>query len=79
VVPRTIHYVVCPFTHHQSHGLWPWFFTLVSPALANPETGFSGIQASYTTVLQQLTGVGTGLVNMTGVHQELLKHKASAT
>jgi hypothetical protein len=27
VVLRTIHYVVCPFTPHQSLGLWPWFFT----------------------------------------------------
>lgn len=51
-------------------------FILVSPTLANSETGFAGIQAQYNAVLQQLTGVGTVLVNMTGVHQELLKHKA---
>jgi lysophospholipase L1-like esterase len=51
-------------------------FIVVSPTLANPETGFAGRQAEYAAVLRELNGIGTVLVDMTGVHQELLKRKA---
>ncbi len=51
-------------------------FILFAPMLANPESGFSGSQALYKAKLQTLIGAGVDVVDMTGVHQELLKHKA---
>lgn len=51
-------------------------FILVAPMLANPESGFSGAQATYKAKLQTLVGAGVSLVDMTGTHQELLKRKA---
>lgn len=50
-------------------------FILVAPMLANPDSSYSGSQASYKASLQTLTGVGTVLADLTGVHQELLNHK----
>jgi len=50
-------------------------FILIATTLANPETFFAGQQVNYQYVLQELVGVGIELVNMTGVHQELLKYK----
>ncbi|MBF0431005.1 MAG: T9SS type A sorting domain-containing protein [Fibrobacteria bacterium] len=50
-------------------------FILVSPTLANNESPFAGTQASYKTVLNELTGEGVVLADITSVHQELLKQK----
>lgn len=50
-------------------------FILVATTLANPETFFAGQQINYKPVLQELVGNSIELVNMTGVHQELLKYK----
>ncbi|MEI7502782.1 MAG: SGNH/GDSL hydrolase family protein [Paludibacter sp.] len=50
-------------------------FILVSPTVANPESNFVGQQVNYNAVLQELKKEGIAVVNMTGVHQELLKHK----
>lgn len=51
-------------------------FILVSTTLANPESYFAGLQAAYKPKLQAMLGPGVELVDMTGVHQELLKRKA---
>ena len=50
-------------------------FILVSGMLANPETYFSGLQAEYKQVLQELTCNGVVFANMTDIHNELLKYK----
>ncbi len=50
-------------------------FILIATTLANPETGFAGQQANYKAKLQTLVGLGVEMVDMTGVHQELLKFK----
>lgn len=51
-------------------------FILVSTMLANPESKFVGTQRDFTRVLEELTGPGCALVNMTAVHDELLQHKS---
>jgi len=50
-------------------------FILVSTMLANPETLNNGNQDSYKPELQSLTGVSTAMLDMTGIHEELLKTK----
>ncbi|MEQ7799672.1 SGNH/GDSL hydrolase family protein [Pedobacter sp. ASV1-7] len=51
-------------------------FILVSPMLANPFATQSKIQSKYKAELQKLTGKGVVLADLTGTHQELLKHKS---
>lgn len=51
-------------------------FILVSTMLPNPESFFTGTQADFKKVLQELTGPGIALVDMTEVHRELLKYKS---
>ncbi|MFN8343588.1 MAG: SGNH/GDSL hydrolase family protein [Spirosomataceae bacterium] len=51
-------------------------FILVSPMLPNPASLFVGTQTEFTKVLQELTGKGSVLVDMTDVHRELLQHKS---
>ncbi|MCU6710921.1 SGNH/GDSL hydrolase family protein [Paenibacillus sp. J5C_2022] len=50
---------------------------LVAPSLANPEAIHSGFQSLYAPVLEEISEAMTGVmtVDMTAVHQELLKHK----
>jgi lysophospholipase L1-like esterase len=51
-------------------------FILICPLHANPEAAlFEGKQALFATKLEELAGTGIKVVNMTGVHAELLKHK----
>nr|WP_121272177.1 SGNH/GDSL hydrolase family protein [Pedobacter schmidteae] len=50
-------------------------FILVSPMLANPYAMQSKIQHLYKTELKKLTKKGVVLADLTGVHQQLLKHK----
>lgn len=50
-------------------------FILIAPMLANPASGFSGLQPLYKAELDKLAGKGIVVADMTGVHQELLKHK----
>lgn len=50
-------------------------FILVSPMLPNPESTFVGCQKEYRNVLQELTGAGTAMVDMTAVHEQLLQRK----
>jgi len=50
-------------------------FVLVATTLANPESYFAGRQADYLKELQSLAGVGVVIVDMTGIHQELLSKK----
>lgn len=50
-------------------------FILVAPMTANPETFFAGYQTSYLPKLQTLVGPGVDVVDMSGTHLELLKHK----
>lgn len=51
-------------------------FILVSTMLPNPESKFVGTQRDFKKVLEELTGPGTALVDMTAVHDELLQHKS---
>lgn len=51
-------------------------FILVSTTMPNPESEFTGTQAQFKAVLQELTGEGVVLVDMTAVHNALLKHKS---
>lgn len=51
-------------------------FIVVSPMLANPFATQSKIQSQYKAELQKLTGKGIVLADLTGTHQELLKHKS---
>ncbi|MDB5106520.1 MAG: hypothetical protein JWP91_4209 [Fibrobacteres bacterium] len=51
-------------------------FILIAPTVANPEVSWHGDQTVYRPKLQTLAGSGVELVDMTGVHQELLKHKS---
>jgi lysophospholipase L1-like esterase len=51
-------------------------FILVSTMLPNPESLFTGTQEEFKSVLEELTGPGIVLVDMTEVHRELLKHKS---
>ncbi|MBF0432709.1 MAG: SGNH/GDSL hydrolase family protein [Fibrobacteria bacterium] len=51
-------------------------FILVTTTLPNPEIPFSDIFLDYATALKQLAGQGVAIADMTGAHQELLKHKA---
>ncbi len=51
-------------------------FILVAPMLPNPESNFVGTQESLKKVLEELTGKGIILVDMTSVHIELLKYKS---
>jgi lysophospholipase L1-like esterase len=51
-------------------------FILVSTMLPNPESLFTGTQEDFKSVLEELTGPGIVLVDMTEVHRELLKHKS---
>lgn len=51
-------------------------FILVSTMLPNPESRFTGTQPDFKKVLEELTGKGIVLVDMTDVHRELLKHKS---
>lgn len=50
-------------------------FILVAPILANPETYFAADQASYKQELDSLRGKGIIVIDMTGIHSELLKYK----
>jgi lysophospholipase L1-like esterase len=51
-------------------------FILIGPLHANPEAAlFEGKQPQYEAKLEELKGTGVIVVNMTGVHTELLKHK----
>jgi lysophospholipase L1-like esterase len=50
-------------------------FILIAPMLANPTSVFSGLQSLYKAELDKLAGKGIVVADMTGVHQELLKHK----
>jgi lysophospholipase L1-like esterase len=51
-------------------------FILVSTMLPNPESLFTGTQPGFKKVLEELTGPGITLVDMTDVHRELLKRKS---
>jgi lysophospholipase L1-like esterase len=51
-------------------------FILVATMLPNPESLFEGTQRQFKAVLEELTGPGITLVDMTAVHDELLKHKS---
>ncbi len=51
-------------------------FILVSTMLPNPESFFTGTQPDFKKVLEELTGPGITLVDMTEVHRELLKYKS---
>lgn len=51
-------------------------FILVSTMLPNPESKFLGTQRDFKKVLEELTGDGCVLVDMTAVHDQLLKHKS---
>ncbi len=51
-------------------------FILVTTMMPNPESDFLGTQASFKKVLEDLTGPGIVLVDMTSVHTELLKYKS---
>lgn len=51
-------------------------FLLVSPMLPNPASSAAGLQAAYAEPLRRLCRQeGAAFVDMTGVHQELLKRK----
>ncbi|SDL35603.1 Lysophospholipase L1 [Pedobacter sp. ok626] len=50
-------------------------FILISPMLANPYATQSKIQSLYKPELQKLIKKGVVLADLTGTHQELLKHK----
>jgi len=50
-------------------------FILISPMLANPYATQSKIQSLYKAELQKLIRKGVVLADLTGTHQELLKHK----
>lgn len=50
-------------------------FILIATMLPNPESLFVGTQSEFKKVLEELTGQGIILVDMTAVHRELLKHK----
>jgi len=51
-------------------------FILVATMLPNPESNFVGTQPFFKKVLDELTGPGIVLVDMTAVHAELLKYKS---
>jgi hypothetical protein len=51
-------------------------FILVSTMLPNPESKFVGTQRDFKRVLEELTGPGCILVDMTAVHDELLQRKS---
>ncbi|MBK7713611.1 MAG: SGNH/GDSL hydrolase family protein [Bacteroidales bacterium] len=51
-------------------------FILVATMMPNPESDFTGTQASFKKVLTELTGEGIVLMDMTSVHTELLKYKS---
>ncbi len=51
-------------------------FILVSTMVPNPESRFVGTQRDFKKELQELTGPGCTLVDMTSVHDELLRHKS---
>ncbi len=50
-------------------------FLLISTMLPNPESFFVGTQRDFKKVLEELTGPGCTLVDITAVHDELLQHK----
>lgn len=50
-------------------------FILVAPTVANPESCFEGQQVNYGPKLKTLEGIGVQVVDMTTVHQVLLKRK----
>ena len=51
-------------------------FILVTPMLPNPESFFTGTQAEFKSVLEELKMPGIVLADMTEVHRELLKYKS---
>ncbi len=51
-------------------------FILVSTMVPNPESKFVGTQRDFKKELEKLTGPGCALVDMTAVHDELLRHKS---
>ncbi len=51
-------------------------FILVSTMVPNPESKFVGTQRDFRKELEELTGPGCVLVDMTSVHDELLRHKS---
>ncbi len=50
-------------------------FILIAPMLANPQSVFDGLQPLYKQELDKLATKGVVVADITGVHQELLKHK----
>lgn len=50
-------------------------FILIATTLANPETFYAGQQVNYGPKLKELAGRGVVVVDMTTVHQELMKGK----
>ena len=51
-------------------------FILIASMLPNPESNFVGTQEYFKKKLQELTGKGIVLVDLSSVHAELLKHKS---
>jgi len=51
-------------------------FILVAPMLPNPESNFTGTQKLFLKSLEALSGPRVRIVDMGGVHEELLKHKS---
>ncbi|WP_145856684.1 SGNH/GDSL hydrolase family protein [Pedobacter suwonensis] len=51
-------------------------FILIAPMLANPLAVQDGLQGQYLQVLNQLASTDVEVVDMTGVHRELLRNKA---
>ena len=51
-------------------------FILISTMVPNPESKFVGTQRDFRKELQELTGSGCTLVDMTSVHDELLRYKS---
>lgn len=51
-------------------------FILVAPMLPNPESKFLGTQPLFKKVLDELSGPGVIVTDITAVHRELLKHKS---
>ena len=51
-------------------------FILVATMLPNPESKFTGTQPRFKQVLEELSGPGVIVTDMTAVHHELLQHKS---
>ena len=51
-------------------------FIVIAPMLANPLAVQDGLQKQYLEPLNELSSADVEVVNMTGVHEELLRHKS---